>query len=62
MPVEILSTSQMNQMVKHLWSMSFNMGNTSGNNDYNQRLQQLEQEYDQRFPNGIQHLFKKIQA
>lgn len=62
MPVEILSTSQMNQMVKHLWSMSFNMGHASGNNDYNQRLQQLEQEYDQRFPNGIQHLFKKIQA
>jgi hypothetical protein len=61
-----LSVTEMNcetieKMVDHLWSMSFNLGMMIyGAHPYWDRLAKYEAEYDQRFPNGIKHLFAKV--
>ena len=63
MPVKVLSKADIGGLLQHRWSMSFNLGQMiHGHGGYHQRLAQAEAEYDQRFPNGIEHLFQKVRA
>lgn len=61
LPIKEMKAADMEKMVKHLWSMSFNFGQfTRGVQDYWDRLAECEKVFDSRFPNGIAHLFKKV--
>jgi hypothetical protein len=61
LPVMELPSDQVNQMVEHRWSMSFNFGHAiNGAHAYWDKLTKYEAEYDQRFPHGIKHLFSKV--
>lgn len=61
LPVRVLKEAEMAEMVQHLWSMSFNFGPyTRGGPEYCRRLKEREAAYDQRFPEGIGHLFGKV--
>jgi hypothetical protein len=61
LPVMELPSDQVNQMVEHRWSMSFNFGHAiNGAHAYWDKLAKYEAEYDQRFPHGIKHLFSKV--
>jgi len=58
---KIVKKAEMEEMVQHLWSMSFNFGPyMRGYQDYWDRLHEREMAFDQRFPNGIGHLFGKV--
>jgi hypothetical protein len=60
-PVTEWSTAEMEKMVEHRWSMSFNFGQViHGVHSYHKRLVKYEAEYDARFPRGIRHLFEKV--
>ena len=63
LPIEELTLAQTEEMVKHLWTMSFNYGmKLYGAGAYWKRLAELEADFDKRFPNGIHHLFEKIRS
>jgi len=61
LPVKMLSQMEIGQMIEHRWSMSFNFGPwVASNAEYTKKLAKAEAEYDQRFPNGIGHLFERV--
>ena len=61
MKINILKESEIREQVVHLGSMSFNFGPyQSGNLAYNKKVLEYEQEYDKRFPQGIDGLLGKL--
>jgi len=61
LPMKEMKSGDVDGMVKHLWSMSFNFGPyTVGNNEYCNRLIKCENDFDERYPNGIGHLFERV--
>jgi len=61
LPVTEWSCAEMDAIVQHRWSMSFNFGQkVCGVPSYWDRVSKYEAEFDQRFPNGIKHLFERV--
>ena len=59
--VMVLSSADIENWVKHSWSMSFNFGMKQvGPPEYWKRMAEYEAEYDKRFPKGINHLLEKL--
>jgi hypothetical protein len=58
MDVRIHSEEDIEKVVKHLWSLSFEFG--PQNDGYYDRLSLLKQKHESRFPNGIGHLLGKL--
>jgi hypothetical protein len=61
LPVLETGCFEMDKMVQHLWSMSFNFGqHQNGDEEYWKRVLAREKAFDERFPKGIGHLFGKV--
>ena len=61
MVVKTYAEAEMATYVKHVWSMSMNYGMThTGIDNYRNKLDWFEREYDERFPNGIDQLLNKL--
>jgi len=69
MKLDVLTTAEMEEVVKHLWSLSFNFGvadavsrsgHDKGMKEHDDKVRAAEEEYDKRFPDGIQHLLEKL--
>jgi hypothetical protein len=57
--VRLLSESELSEVVTHWGSASFNFGGRF-EDDYIEKIRGIEDDYDNRFPDGIDHLLEKL--